>query len=213
MVNKLLIGVGIVALVAVGSIGVWQLAAGDGGRRVGALGDEPLSEGPSGTIQWRGEFDAEAGYQPMDVVSYKGSSWIAKAEAKAVTPPDEPWDVLAQAGDPGPQGVQGVQGPAGTFTGVLQSPDGTYRLSVTNAGIEASGPNGRVMIDNGGVVVRSGLRLVLEASTTASVRGATVLLNCASGGTPVARQGGPVQVNTQNGTGQILQGSTTVLAC
>ncbi len=57
MVNKLLIGLGIVALVAlvaVGSIGVWQLAAGDGGRQVGALGDEPLKDGPSGALRWRG---------------------------------------------------------------------------------------------------------------------------------------------------------------
>ncbi len=111
MVNKLLIGLGIVALVAVGSIGVWQLAAGDGGRQVGALGDEPLKDGPSGALRWRGTYDGSLGYRAMDVVSYNGSSWIATADSeKAAAPPEGPWDLLAQAGE---QGGQGRQGPAG----------------------------------------------------------------------------------------------------
>jgi hypothetical protein len=224
MVNKLLIGVGIAALVAVGSIGVWKLAE-DDGRRVGALGpiDEPMP------LSWRGTWTSEAKYDVGQVVSYKGSSYVAEAANAGEVPNEKegPWGLMAA------QGAQGAQGPAGTFTGTFQSPDGKYTLSVTNAGIDARGPNAQLTLDANGVLVKSGTTLVLDAGATldlkaaaaATLRGAQVRLGCSSGGSPVVRVGNQVQVTgsgavgaggggfTVNSTGVLQQGSPTVLAC
>lgn len=210
MVNKLLIGLGLVALVAVGSIGVWKLAD-DDGRRVGALGplEEPIA------LAWRGSWTAEAKYDVGQVVSYKGSSYVAEAVNGGEVPnaKEGPWALMA---------AQGTQGPAGTFSGSFQSPDGRYTLSVTNTGIEARGPNNlAVTLNDSGVFVKTpmaieveaGATLDLKASAAATVRGATLRLNCASGGTQLARRGDLVQVNPTSGAGPIMQGSPTVFAC
>jgi hypothetical protein len=221
MVNKLLIGVGLLALVAVGSIGVWKLAN-DDGRRVGALG--PLSEPMP--LSWRGTWTSEAKYDVGQVVSYKGSSYVAEAENAGEVPNEKegPWGLMA---------AQGAQGPAGTFAGTFQSPDGKYTLSVTNAGIDARGPNAQLTLDANGVLVKSGTTLVLDAGATldlkaaaaATLRGAQVRLGCSSSGSPVVRVGNQVQVTgsgavgpdgggfTVNSTGVLQQGSPTVLAC
>jgi hypothetical protein len=84
----------------------------------GAVG----AQGPAGTgFNWRGPFDCIGTYAAGDIVSYQGSSWIAKgAIGGCVQPPAAPWSVVAQqgqAGSPGatgPQGEQGIQGPPGT---------------------------------------------------------------------------------------------------
>lgn len=221
MVNKLLIVVGLVALVVVGSIGVWKLAD-DDGRRVGALG--PLSEPMP--LSWRGTWTGEAKYDVGQVVSYKGSSYVAEAENAGEVPNERegPWGLMA---------AQGAQGPAGNFTGTFQSPDGKYTLSVTNAGIDAKGPNAQLTLDANGVLVKSGTTLVLDAGATldlkaaaaATLRGAQVRLGCSSGGSPVVRVGNQVQVTgggavgadggsfTVTSTGVLQQGSQTVLAC
>lgn len=212
MVNKFLIGAGIVALVAVGSIGVLKLAD-DDGRRIGALGpiEEPIP------LAWRGAWTEEAKYDVGQVVSYQESSYVAEAEnvGQVPNPKDGPWALMAAKGLDGGQGPQGAQGPAGTFSGSFQSPDGRYTLSVTNTGIEARGPNGNLTLNNSGVTVRSGTTLVLDAGSTLDLKaagnarlvGAAVSLGCASGARPVARLNDPV-----NGS-LIIQGSPTVLAC
>jgi hypothetical protein len=215
MVNKLLIGVGIVALVAVGSVGVWQLSGDD--RRVGALGpiEEPIA------LAWRGSWTAETKYEVGQVVSYKGSSYVAEAANGGEVPnaKEGPWALMA---------AQGAQGAAGTFSGTFQSPDGNYTLSVTNAGIEARGPNNlAVTLNSSGVIVKSpnslqldsGGTLDLKAGANAALRGGLVHVGCASGGSRVARHadvvtgqvygdyGGPLQ------NGVILGGSQHVFAC
>jgi hypothetical protein len=209
MVNKLLIGLGIVVLVAVGSIGVWKLAD-DDGRRVGALGplEEPIA------LAWRGSWSSDSKYEVGQVVSYKGSSYVAEAANGGEVPnaKEGPWALMA---------AQGLQGSTRTFSGSFTSPDGNYTLSVTNAGIEARGPNGNLTINNNGVVVRSGSTLVvdagatldLKAGATATLRGSLVNVGCASGGRPTARLSDPVTVNAQAGTGQVAQASPTVLTC
>ena len=215
MVNKLLIGAGIVALIAVGSIGVLKVTDSDD-RRAGALG--PIAEPIS--LSWRGSWTRDAKYQAGQVVSHKGSSYVAEAANGGVTPgaADGPWALMA---------AQGIQGPTGTFSGTFQSPDGNYTLSVSNAGIEASGPDGRVRITPSGVEVKSSTVLLIDAagsleakaSGPASFRGSLTRLGCAGGGTPTARQndtvtgvvtgdfGGPLQ------NGRIASGSPTVFAC
>jgi len=61
-------------------------------------------------------------------------------------------------GPPGPQGPAGPQGPPGTgegdpFSGTFTSPNGLYKLSVTDAGIKLEGPSGKVIIDRAQVQV------------------------------------------------------------
>jgi hypothetical protein len=214
---------------------VW-LVADDGGsdRRAAEIGateeprDEALTEGVRGSIRWRGPFDCamlkETPYEPLDIVSYEGSTYIAKVQvAECVEPPEEPWDLFAMGGENGAAGAQGPQGPAGTFTGTFQSPDGNYRLTVSNAGIRAEGPTGRWYLDSGGytvdgftaVSVRAGATLNLSASSGATLRGTTVTLGCTSGAKPVARKDDPIQVMNSPGTtgNLVLNGSPNVLAC
>ena len=222
MVNKLLIVLGVAALVAVGSVGAWKLSGAE--RRVGAL--QPL-ERPV-PLAWRGAWNRDAEYQPGEVVSYGNSSYVAGAAiaGEVPNPKEGSWTLMAA------QGAVGAQGPAGTFSGSLQSPDGKYTLSVTNAGIVATGPNGQFTLDSGGVVVKSGTTLVLDAQTTldlkaaasATIRGSVTHVGC-TGGVQVARVGSQVQASgsaavgpggggfTVNSTGAVQQGSPTVLVC
>jgi hypothetical protein len=223
MVNKLLIAVGIGALVAVGSVGAWKLS--DADRRVGALG--PLEEPVP--LAWRGSWSEEAKYEPGQVVSYDDSSYVAEAATAGEAPnaKEGPWALMAA------EGAAGAQGQAGTSNGTLQSPDGNYTLSVTNAGIVATGPNAQVMLDNGGLVLKSGTTLVLDAGTnldlkaaaSATIRGSVTRVGCANGGVPAARVGSQLQVSGNvsvgggagtfpfNASGAVQQGSPTVLVC
>jgi len=151
MVNKLLIGAGIVALVAVGSIGVWQLADG-GDRRVGALGpiDKPIP------LNWRGSWDKEAQYQAGEVVSYENSSYVAEAETAGMVPTakEGPWALMA---------AKGLQGPAGAFNGTFRSPNGSYSLVVADDGITLQGPPGTIKLKNTGVELMIGNKVSVNA--------------------------------------------------
>lgn len=233
MVNKLLIGLGIAGLVLIGSVGVWKVASDDGARRVAALGEE---ESPTGAIRWRGAYEKGAVYAPMDVVSYEGSSWIATDKTDSA-PPDAPWDLLAQAGE---QGAPGAAGTAAAFSGTLQSPNGSYTLTVANDGITLRGPNGRLIeLKDNGLKIEGGqlpvsvrgdaavtvgdlgsqLKLkgnivTVEGSGPTTVKGATINLCGLSGARPVAHVGDPVLVTPGGGQGQILPlGPNNVLAC
>jgi hypothetical protein len=222
MVNRLLIVLGVAALVAVGSVGAWKLAGAD--RRVGALG--PLEKPVP--LSWRGSWTRDAEYQPGQVVSYGNSSYVAEVTTAGQAPnaKEGPWALMAA------QGAVGAQGPAGTFSGTLQSPDGKYTLSVTNAGIVAAGPNGQFTLDSAGVVVKSGTTLVLDADTSldlkaaasATIRGSITHVGC-TGGSPAARVGSQIQASGNgavgqgggsfvvNSTGAVQQGSPTVFIC
>jgi hypothetical protein len=166
MVNKLLIGVGIVALVAVGSIGVWQLA-GDDGRRVGAL--EPIEKPVP--LAWRGAWTRDTEYAVGEVVSYENSSYVAQAANAGATPTakEGPWALMA---------ARGLQGPAGTFSGSFQSPNGSYSLVVADDGIVLQGPPGTIKLRNSGVElminnnvsVNAGQNLTLQSSAGAIVK-------------------------------------------
>ena len=141
MVNKLLIGAGIVALIAVGSIGVLKLAGSDD-RRAGALGpiEEPIA------LSWRGEWSNEAKYSAGQVVSYENSSYVAEADTagQAPDPKEGPWALMA---------AKGLQGPAGAFNGTFRSPNGSYSLVVADSGITLQGPPGTIKLQNTGVDV------------------------------------------------------------
>jgi len=218
---------GAVALSAV----VWIAADGDGSdRRVAALGAvQPLPEGVSGTLRWRGGFDCKATYEPLDVVVLEGSSYIApKTIAECVTPPAEPWNLPAQAGGPGPSGAQGAagqQGPPGSFNGTYQSPDGAFKLSVTNAGIALTGPSASVQVAPASVNVKGDAKVSVQSSATLEVRGGgpvtliggPLFLGGSTGCKPVARRDEPV-VGFVAGPGplagvRVASGSANVSAC
>lgn len=186
--KKLLLGLGVVVLAIGGPVVAWQLV--DDDRRAGALGEE-TKEGVQGTIRWRGEFNKEVVYQPLDVVTFEGSSYVATKESAEAAPPDEPWDLLARAGE---TGSQGVQGPAGAFAGTLSSPNGRYSLVVADDGIVLQGPPGvfiklrdvgiEVSTDRSLTVV-AGQDMTLESSAGALVK---------SGGAMTVQAGGQLHL-------------------
>jgi hypothetical protein len=108
-------------------------------------------------------------------------------------------------------GANGADGQDGVFTGHFESPNGQYKLDVTDTSITLHGPNARVDLTNGGIAVRSGTLLTLEGGTIADVRGgAGIHLNGCDA--PVARQGDQVVVNPSSGIGQITLGTPLVCA-
>ena len=66
-----------------------------------------------------------------------------------------------QTGDAGPDGDQG---PPGGFSGAYVSPNGLYKLRVTDTGIELSGPSGSTKLDGGGLNVSSFGPLTITAA-------------------------------------------------
>jgi len=120
----------------------------------------------------------------------------------------------------------GADGQDGVFTGHFESPNGQYKLDVTESGIALLGPNGMVHLDSTGISLNSGSLLSLKSSGnaelkssaglnvqgagTTTVSGSLVQLNGCS--RHVAGLGDLVQVNPDSGTGNILQGSATVCA-
>jgi hypothetical protein len=220
MVNKLLIALGVAALVAVGSLGAWKISSGSD-RSVGALGpiDEPVP------LAWRGEWTRDAKYDVGQVVSYEDSSYVAEAASSGEIPnaKDGPWALMAAKGLQGAQGQPGAQGPAGTFSGTLQSPDGKFKLTVTNNGIEATGPNTRLKIDGTRFTVDNAGGKVTVDTSGVVVQGPIVRLNCTSGGTPIGKSGsaqlnGQVAVGPNGGTfpltgAAFVPAFPTVLAC
>jgi Collagen triple helix repeat (20 copies) len=117
-------------------------------------------------------------------------------------------------GDPGPPGPQGdagskgetgppgSQGPAGTFTGHFVSPNGLFKLDVTDNGIQLIGPLGRATLNFNG--------WSFDSNGVTSLNGASLRLNGCSA--PLALVNGPVVVSP-SGLGTILApGAATVCA-
>jgi hypothetical protein len=67
--------------------------------------------GGGATMNFRGDYDSGVGYLTGDVVTFKGSAYVAGDETKD-QPPEGAWAVLVDAGE-GPEGPQGLPGPKG----------------------------------------------------------------------------------------------------
>jgi hypothetical protein len=175
--NKLLIGVGIVALVAIGSVGLWQVSGSDE-RRVGAL--EPIEKPVP--LAWRGAWAREAEYAAGEVVSYEGSSYVAEGATDGQVPnaKEGPWTLMAE---------KGLEGPAGAFNGTFQSPNGSYSLVVANDGIVLRGPAGTIKLRDTGVElmisenvsVNAGKELALVTSAAGRLKASGALTVEAAG--------------------------------
>jgi collagen triple helix repeat protein len=102
--------------------------------------------GTAGTgLTWRSAWSSSTQYNPNDVVSYGGSSWVAQAASTNVTPGTNGvyWTVLAQAGSSGVSGLEydarnGVSVPiGGTTTNVNCTTSGKKIMS---GGFSANSP-------------------------------------------------------------------------
>ena len=84
-----------VGVVSEGSVAVGVVSTTSVGVLVGILG----LQGPPGTANWRGAYDAEADYVYGDSVSYNGSSWVCLVACAGVTPVEGVnWSMIAAAG-------------------------------------------------------------------------------------------------------------------
>jgi hypothetical protein len=168
------------------------------GLRVRAAQPEP--RGIRGQASpWRGPYEDRVVYNAGDVVSAQGSTWITNEGIGSgdIAPPDDPWQLLAAKGD------------AGTFDGTLQSPNGQYSLSLTNAGALLSDPGGTVKIGASSIdVVGSGGGSVHVTPAGAAVQGSQVTLNGCNA--PIARLGDGI-TGVMAGTvfGQNVTGGST----
>ena len=118
----------------------------------------------------------------------------------------------------------------------LKSPNGQFVIDASDDGILLKGPSATVKVlgdsvqvasktatvdvgsafnvdSAGSVLVNASSTFRAQASAAASVQGAVVRLNCASGGQRVARMGDLVTTADSGGTFPIQTGSSTVLAC
>ena len=98
----------------------------------------PQGPAPAG-FTFKGAFDNSAPYVANDVVSFNGSSYVAKTASNPGDPaPDTNpnWSLMAQQGTPGAQGLPGAGGPQGPMGPQgPQGPPGTPppNVAVTNA--------------------------------------------------------------------------------
>jgi hypothetical protein len=118
----------------------------------------------------------------------------------------------------------------------LKSPNGQFVIDVSDDGILLKGPSATVKVlgdsvqvasktatvdvasafnvdSAGSVLVNASSTFKAQASAAASVQGAVLRLNCASGGQRVARVGDLVTTADGGGTFPIMTGSATVFAC
>lgn len=131
-----------------------------------------LSTGWSKGYRYRAGWVSSTAYAVLDVVTYNGSSYLAKAGSKGKAPSANPkiWGLLAAAGATGatgatgPQGPQGPQGPTGATgaTGATgpQGPAGLVGLVVVSQGVsvatdttqsvDVACPSGKVPVGGGG---------------------------------------------------------------
>jgi hypothetical protein len=111
-----------------GSVGTTQLATGavtNPKLATGAVTSAKVLDGslylgdlaPGQVITWRGAWSSTTSYRALDIVSYGGSSYIARAASHGVGPTNTTyWSVLAARGPQGlqgPRGLQGIQGDQG----------------------------------------------------------------------------------------------------
>ena len=85
---------------------------------------------PGSGFTWRGAYQDRTLYQAGDVVSFNGSAWITNEPIGSgdISPPDDPWQLLAAAGQNGANGTNGQ--------------NGTDGLNGTNGAQGAQGPQG-----------------------------------------------------------------------
>jgi hypothetical protein len=107
-------------------------------------------QGPTGPgFNFRGVFDNSATYAANDVVSYNGSSYVARSAINPGDPvPDSnpSWSLMAQQGAAGPTGAVGPSGPIG-LTGATGATgaagaQGTQGLTGATGPAGAQGPQG-----------------------------------------------------------------------
>jgi hypothetical protein len=67
-------------------------------------------------LEWEGEWDADATYDPGDVIAHEGSSYRARVETTGDDPAESPdeWEIVALRGADGPAGPAGPAGPPGS---------------------------------------------------------------------------------------------------
>lgn len=82
---------------------------------------------------WQGPWSSATTYQAGMLVSYGGSSWLAKAPSTNVTPVEgASWSLVASAGLPGPGSAAWTPAQAVTTGTVRQAPDGSWIKSTTS---------------------------------------------------------------------------------
>jgi opacity protein-like surface antigen len=222
MKKTLLVILAAVALVAVSSVAVWK-SSDNGPRRQGAL-----EGGDAVALSWRGDWSDSAEYARGNVVAVEGVSYVAEGEKLAkpeVGCSECGWTELASSE------AQAAAPAAPTLT----SPNGSFKIEVTDTGILLSGPNKvsallsadsltvdlpkELKVQAGlSVNVKSGGTLQLESSSNGVVMSPVLTLGCAgTGSRPVARRNdtvtGTTNLSTGSLTGTIVSGSSKVFAC
>lgn len=118
----------------------------------GAQGPQGPQGLPGQGFTFKSAFDPTAAYSPYDVVTFSGSSYVAKAAANAgdPTPDANPsWSLMAQQGAQGPQGLQGPQGMQG-LPGVM--PMGAALITTPNIFAANQTVNGNLILGAGGAI-------------------------------------------------------------
>lgn len=107
-----------------GASGVPGLAGRDGAQGPSGPTGDTGPQGPKGDgFTWKGEYTSGTAYTPLDVVSFKGSSWVTRVATHA-RPDLADWELMAERGQDGASGKNGpaIVGPP-SFAAVGSTPD------------------------------------------------------------------------------------------
>lgn len=143
----------------------------------GPPGPQGETGDPGPVLGWRGAWDSLTTYPAYDAVTLDGSSYLATATAGVgISPPAEPWQLMAQKGDQGIQGIQGPTGPTGSVAasgaGTAAAPSHSFTAD-PNTGLYNRNP------DELGLSTNSADRLIVNA--TAVQHGPTMTLGATPG--------------------------------
>ena len=129
---------------------------------------------PGQSLNFRGLWDVGNSYQPFDVVSFNGSSYVAIFENMGITPGDNPltgpnifWKLIAAKGDKGDKGIQGIQGIQG-LAGAMPVFGEWVNIPLTT-GISISGGDLKVRRAGSFIHIQGGVQITISGVNSAVV--------------------------------------------
>lgn len=126
------------------------------------------------------------------------------------TGPEGPEGPQGETGPEGPEGPEGDQGEPGTFSGIFESEDGEFSISVTNDGISLRGPSSEIVLDQTTMLIsNSNGEIEIDSFGDITVKGFDVDIE-GFGNVEVSSVG---SLTMEAGGTASLGGSVTIIGC
>ena len=118
---------------------------------IGPIGPTGQTGAQGDGFAFRGEWDANTQYHERDVVTSRGSAYIALGNSLGLdpAPPSDSWSLFVARGEPGEQGAPGLNGSNGIGATVAEIPPGTGPCGLEGGALVTDGNGNVVPVCNG----------------------------------------------------------------